>query len=436
MIDKNVNNLDLIRKEKCKKDRRRTQIFWVGLILAFTFYSGAAWGKSRVENREARKEEQTSFLKTFADPRGIFENTEKGKPEKVDFGLFWEAWKKMDNKFIGQKELDDSQARVYGAIRGMVGALDDPYSGFMDPKETKEFNLEMNGSFEGIGAELGMKDGFLTVVAPIEGTPAEKAGLRSGDKILKINDELTTDFTTDEAVQRIRGKRGTEVSLTVVRNGEGRTKEIKIIRDKIEIKSVIYEQLENRIAYLKIIKFADDTDNEFDKAVAQIIADGSKGILLDVRNNPGGYLGTAVEIAAEFVPRGEAIVWEEGRDGKKKSYEALGQSSLGKLPVVVLINEGSASASEIIAGALRDLRQSKLVGMKSFGKGSVQEVVPLSDGSDLRITIAKWLTPSGQSIHEVGLEPDIKVELTEEDIEAKKDVQKERALEELKTLIK
>lgn len=436
MIEKNIDSLKLIQKEKKKKDRFRAQIFWMGLILLVTFYSGAAWGKSRVEKITVGEGEQSSFLRTFSDPKRLFENVEEGQPEKVDFGLFWEAWKKVDGKFIGKKELDNSQARVYGAIRGMVSSLNDPYSGFMDPKETKEFNLEMNGSFDGIGAELGMKEGFLTIIAPIEGTPAEKAGLRAGDKILKINDELTADLTIDEAVQRIRGKRGTEVSLTVMRNGEGKTKEIKIVRDKIEIKSVIYEKLPNKIAYLKITKFADDTDNEFDKIVAQIIADGSKGILLDVRNNPGGYLGTAVDIAAEFVSRGEVVVWEEGRDGKRKAYEALGQSSLGNLPVVVLINEGSASASEIIAGALRDLRQSKLVGMKSFGKGSVQEVVPLSDGSDLRITIAKWLTPAGQSIHEVGLEPDIKVEVTEQDIEEKKDIQKERAIEELKGMLK
>ncbi len=431
--------MDYLENEKVRKiqkDKQRTQFFWAFLILVITFYLGAAWGKSQLGKGDQELGRTASFFKVLSDPREMFKNVDKDKPEKVDFGLFWEAWKKIDNKFIGQAELDNSQERVYGAIRGMVGALEDPYSGFMDPKETKDFNVEMNGSFEGIGAELGMKEGFLTVISPIDGMPAQKAGLRSGDKILKIDGELTTDLTIDEAVQKIRGKRGTEVVLTVVRNGDGKTIEIKIVRGKIEIKSVIYEKLPNNVAYLRITKFTDDTDNEFDKIVAQMIADGTRGIVLDVRNNPGGYLGTAVKIASEFVPEGEAVVWEEGKDGKRVPYKGVGQNSLGNIPVVVIINEGSASASEILAGALRDLRQAKLVGAKSFGKGSVQEVVPLSDGSDLRITIAKWLTPSGQSIHDVGLEPDIAVEITEADLEAKRDLQKERAVEELKTMLK
>lgn len=425
--DKEKENYNLNNK------KRKNFIGNLLLILALAalfFYVGASWEKNK-KVAENNSSDALSFIKTLSDPKDLFTNVDKDKPDKVDFGIFWEAWKKIDNRYVDEEELD-SQQRVFGAIKGMVGALDDPYSAFMNPEETKKFGSEMQGSFEGIGAELGMKEGVLTVISPIDGMPAEKAGLRAGDKIFKINGDLSSDITIDEAVEKIRGKKGTEVTLTIVRNGDDKTKDITIIRDKIELKSVIYEKKDGNIAYIRITKFSEDTSREFNKEAAKAVADSSKGIILDLRNNPGGYLNVSVEIASKFMPKGEVVVWEEKRDGEKSSFKTIGGDIFGEVPVVVLINEGSASASEILAGALRDNNQVKLIGNKSFGKGSVQQLEDLSDGSSLRITIAKWLTPSSKSIHEVGLEPDIKVEISEEDIENQNDSQLKKAEEELK----
>jgi carboxyl-terminal processing protease len=280
-----------------------------------------------------------------------------------------------------------------------------------------------------------MKDDVLTIIAPIEGMPAEAAGLRSGDRIIKIDGEVASDITIDEAVKKIRGPKGTEVVLSIFRNGEDMTRDITIIRDTIEVKSVEYEAKENGVGYVKIIKFSQDTDKEFNKIVTQAIADNTRGIVLDVRNNPGGFLDVAVEMISKFVPKGEVVVWEQGRDDKKVPYKAEGGDSLSSLPIVVLVNEGSASASEILAGALRDINKAELIGKKTFGKGSVQQLEDLHDGSSMRITIAKWLTPSGQSIHEVGLDPDIEVEITSEDFENDRDPQLDRAMEEIRKKI-
>ncbi len=416
-----------------KNSKKKT--FWVVLFIVIAFYVGVAWGKKANPIATIPSGEVSSFIKNLSNPKELFvSDPEKNKPDEVDFNLFWEAWKKVDQKYVDEGDLNP-QERVYGSIRGMIGALGDPYSGFMDPSETKDFNTDMEGSFEGIGAELGMKEGILTVIAPIEGMPAEKAGLRAGDKILKINEEVTADITIDEAVKKIRGEKGTNVTLTVMRNGDGKTQDITITRGKIEIKSVTYEQKEDGIAYVRIKKFSEDTSNEFNRVIAQMIADNTKGIVLDMRNNPGGFLSIAVEMASKFVPKGEPVVWEEGRDGQRSAYKALGGDSLSEIPVLVLINEGSASASEILAGALRDLKGHVIVGKKSFGKGSVQQLDNLEGGSSLRITIAKWLTPSGQSIHEVGLEPDIKVDISNEDYDNDRDPQLDRALEEIKNKI-
>lgn len=412
----------------------RRKYFWLIIIVVLAFYVGAAWGKRDRSIEPVPSKEVASFLKNLSDPKALFVDPEKDKPGEIDFNIFWEAWKKLDQNYVDEEKLDP-RSRVYGAIEGMVRALDDPYSGFMDPEETKDFDSDMKGSFEGIGAELGMKDGMLTVIAPIEGMPAESAGLRAGDRIIKINDEIASDVTIDEAVKRIRGPKGTEVTLTILRNGEDMTRNITIVRDKIEIKSVEYEAKEDGVAYVKIIKFAEDTDKEFNKIVTQIIADNTRGIVVDVRNNPGGFLDVAVDIISKFIPKGEVVVWEQGRDNKRISDKARGGDSLSGIPVVVLINEGSASASEILSGAFRDIRGAQLIGKKTFGKGSVQQLEDLNDGSSLRITIAKWLTPSGQSIHQVGLEPDIDVEITNEDFENERDPQFDRALEEIRKKI-
>ena len=322
--------------------------------------------------------------------------------EKADMSLFWETWDLVKEKYVNQ--IND-QDLVYGAIKGMVNALGDPYSAFMTPEENKQFEEDMQGSFEGIGAEIGIRDGVLTIIAPLEGMPAEKAGIKAGDKVIKVNDKSTAEMTLNEAVRLIRGPRGTTVSLTILRNGEAQ--EIKIVRNQIDIKSVKLEQKENNIIYIDINGFLQDTSQEFTIAAAQVLLLNPKGIILDLRNNPGGYLDQAIEVTGWFVDKGEVAVIEEFGNGEQIERKAFGNASLKKYPLVVLVNQGSASGSEILAGALRDLRSTKLIGEKTFGKGSVQELENLENKSSLRITIAKWLTPNGYSIHEKGLEPDL-----------------------------
>lgn len=425
------SSLSSIRKNDSKKN-------YIGIILLITFFflGGFLLG-SRSSKDDGSSSGISSLINPISNPKNIFSNADEGKPEKLDFSVFWEAWRQMDSKFVDVENLDP-QKRVYGAVRGMVAAVGDPYSAYMDPEETKDFDTHMGGSFEGIGAELGMKEGMLTVVAPLEGMPAEKAGLRSGDVIAKIYDESTLDMTVDDAVKRIRGKKGTEVKLTIAREETKETLEIVIIRGKIDLKSVKYEKKNDNIGYIRVSSFLVNTDDEFNKAVVTAINDDVEGLVIDVRNNPGGYLDVAVNMISTFVSGGEVVVWEKGRGDKQNPSKETPIRALRKgdklldLPIVMVMNEGSASASEIMAGALRDLRGTKLIGGKSFGKGSVQQVQGLGDKSSMKITIAKWLTPNKSSIHEVGLEPDIDVEMTIDDYEAKRDPQLDRALEELK----
>jgi carboxyl-terminal processing protease len=347
---------------------------------------------------------------------------------QVDFSLFWKVWKLLSEKYVDHKTLD-AQNLVYGAIKGMLKATGDPYSNFFDPKETKEFSQDISGSFEGIGAELGIKDDILTVIAPLDDSPSKKAGILAGDKIVKIDGKSTTDLSVDASVDMIRGKKGTIVKLTVLHKGSQDTSEIEITRDVIQVKSVKLEFKDNGIAYLRINQFGEKTDKEFDLAMNQIISRNSKGIVLDLRNDPGGYLDKAVSIASRFIPKGQVVVTEEDSFGKKENLYTAGGDKLGSIPLVVLINEGSASASEILAGALRDDRQIKLVGKKSFGKGSVQEFMDLPGKTSVKITVAKWLTPSGDYIMEKGITPDVDVDLTADDFKDNKDPQLDKAME-------
>lgn len=355
--------------------------------------------------------------------------------DTVDFALFWKVWDTLKEKYVNQDSLD-AQELVYGAIRGMLKATNDPYTTFFDPKETKEFAQDMGGSFEGIGAELGIKDDVLTVIAPLDGSPAQKAGLLAGDKIIKIGDKPTSDVTIDSAVDLIRGKKGTEVVLTIFHPGDQETKDITIIRDTIKINSIKLEFKDNDIAHLKINQFGEKTSDEFDLAMNQIILHGSKGIVLDLRNNPGGFLTSSVEIASRMISKGNIVVTEEDSAGKKDSLYTTGGDKLSAIPMVVLINEGSASASEILAGALRDNRQIKLIGKKSFGKGSVQELISLPNKASVKITVAKWMTPNGDYIMEKGISPDVEVELTLDDFKAEKDPQLDKAIETIQEMLK
>lgn len=372
------------------------------------------------------------FGKSSVKPEIIFgiQNPELGQTVGADFSIFWDAWAKLQEKFVNKDEMD-IQKMIYGAISGMVNSLGDPYTVFFPPTENKKFQDEIKGSFEGVGMEVGIKKNQLQVVSPLDGSPAQNAGLRAGDKILAINGTSTTDLSIDEAVNLIRGPKGTSVTLTVIRTGWDKSKEIKITRDVIQVPSLKLEMRdEDKIAYIKLSQFSAKAGNEFAQAAVSIVNSKAEKIILDLRNNPGGYLEVSQDIAGWFLSSGQTVTIEDFADKQEqKIYKAQGNSWLEKYPLVVLINQGSASAAEILAGALRDNKGIKLIGEKSFGKGSVQEIEDLSGRSALKITVAHWLTPNGQLISEIGLEPDIKVEITDKDYENEKDPQLDKALE-------
>jgi len=287
----------------------------------------------------------------------------------------------------------------------------------------------MSGSFDGIGAEVGIRKEVLTIISPLEGNPAQKAGLKPGDKILKIDDILTGDLNLDEAVSLIRGERGVEVTLLIFREEWKEAKEIKIIRDEIKIPIIKWEILDDNIAHIQFYHFTENSASEFRRTINEILLLQPNGIILDLRNNPGGYLETAVDIASWFLSKGEVVIIEDFGNGKRNEFISKGYKKLEDMPTIVLINEGSASASEILAGALRDIKEIKIVGQKSFGKGSIQQLEKLKGGSSVKITVAKWLTPSGLSISEEGIAPDEEVEITMEDIDEMRDPQLDKALE-------
>ena len=365
------------------------------------------------------------------------ENKETLKPQEINFGLFWDVWSRLQEKFVDKNKLDN-QKMVYGAIAGMVSALGDPHTVFLPPEENKRFQDDISGSFDGIGAEIGIRKGSLVVVSPLKDSPAERVGLKPGDKIFKIDDKVTNDLTLDEAVKLIRGKKGTEVVLTIFRDSFDKAKEFKIIRDAIKIPIVKFEKKENGIFLIQLFHFTETAPVEFRKALQAFFDSGSSKLILDMRNNPGGFLQVAVDISSWFMPAGEVVVKEQFATGEEIIYRSRGYRLLEKIPTVIIVNEGSASASEIVAGALRDIRGIKLVGAKNFGKGSIQQLEQLPEGASLKVTIAKWLTPNGVSINDNGLEPDIKVEVKPEDEDKLKeegrDIFIEKAIEVLKGL--
>ena len=358
-------------------------------------------------------------------------NKEVGKPNDVDFSLFWNVWHDVEGSYVDKAKIDE-KAMVYGAISGMVKAVGDPYTVFFDPKEAKKFKDDVSGSFEGIGAEIGIRKGALIIIAPLKDTPAEKAGIRAGDKILKIDETIATDLTVEEAVDLIRGKKGTAVALLIIRDGFESAKEIKITRGTIKIPIVKFEMKENNVAYVALYHFTANSSMELRMALRDALNAGAKKLVLDLRNNPGGYLDSAVDIASVFLPAGEVVVSEKFGNGTSDSYKSYGSGVLKDFPTVILINEGSASASEILAGALRDINKVQLIGQKTFGKGSVQELRDLDEGASLKVTIAKWFTPGGYSISDGGLKPDIEVDLTAEDFDKGRDPQLDKALEIIK----
>lgn len=413
----------------------------VSVVLALALLGGAFFGGYRYGLKKAPDIYKVSALS----------NKELSKPADVDFSAFWRAWNTIDEKYVPTRKSTTTlavtdQDKVWGAIQGLTNSLDDPYTVFFPPEEAKMFESEISGTFEGVGMEVGIKDHVLTVIAPLKNTPAERAGVQAGDKILKIDDTLTDGMSTDVAVRNIRGKGGTEVRLTLSRAGRNAPFEIKIIRETINV-PVISTEIRNAdgskspdktvglrddgVFVIKLYSFTSQSPGLFRDALREFVLSGSNKLLLDLRANPGGYLEAAVDMASWFLPAGKVVVKEGyAKDGDEKLYRSRGYNIFNKnLKMVILVNGGSASASEILSGALREYNIAKLVGAKTFGKGSVQELVPITPETSLKVTIARWLTPSGKSISEEGLTPDYAVELTQDDLAKGRDPQMDKAVQ-------
>ncbi len=379
------------------------------------------------------------------------EVTNKEPPPSVsrlDLAPFWTVLDKIEENYYDKKAID-SQKLLNGAITGMVESLDDPYTVYLPPKQNEDFKQGLAGKFEGIGAELGMRGKQIIVVAPLDGSPAERAGIKAGDAIVKVNGQLTFGWTLNQAIEKIRGPKGSDVSLAIVHKDAEKLSDVKIVRDTITVKSVVVwtkklkdisevdrKKLGNddaAVTYIRLSQFGDNTNQEW-VGIANSVAletrkdKNHKGIILDLRNNPGGYLSDAVFISSEFVPRGTIVIQEDGR-GNKNNLNVSRSGLLHDVPLVILINKGSASASEIVAGAMRDHKRAKLVGETSFGKGTIQQAENLGSGAGLHVTVAKWLTPNGIWVHQKGLTPD--VEVADDTKDQSHDSQLEKAIEEL-----
>ncbi|MFZ5857369.1 MAG: S41 family peptidase [Chloroflexota bacterium] len=349
------------------------------------------------------------------------------------FQPFWETWNLVHEQYVDQPV--DDLALMRGAIEGMLGALGDQHTSYMSPDVFKQANEALSGEYEGIGAYVDTTTEYLTVIAPIAGSPAEAAGLRGGDQIIAIDGEDMTGLNAELVRQKVLGPAGSVVTLTI-RRGEETPFDVKITRAKIIIKSAEGKMLENDIAYVKVTIFGENTTPELLATLKELMAQNPKGLILDLRNNDGGYLQTAVEVSSQFLPKDEVVLYEQYGTGEKDTYTSLGGGLATDVPMVVLINEGSASASEIVAGALQDLGRAKLIGVVSYGKGSVQIWNALSnDQGAVRVTIAKWLTPSGRTIHQLGLNPDVYVSMTEDDYNNDRDPQLDAAIQTLLAML-
>ncbi len=420
--------------QRSKFEKKILVSYFLVIAVLLIFISGFLLGQiSEVKYGQA-KQQGGEVLNAEAVPEFL--------QADVDFQEFWQVWQYVKDSYV-KSDVKDTQL-FYGALAGLVGALGDPYSMFFNPEISEKFEEELSGSFEGIGAEIGIKENQLTVIAPLPGTPAERSGLRSGDRILAIDDHNTTGIALDYAVSIIRGEKGSAVVLTILSNGDQEPHEVSIIRDKIEIDSVVFsrksstgsatvdednfELKDGDIAYIELRYFNENTLADWNKTIQEVLAANPKGIILDLRNNPGGFLNTAIEISGEWID-GKEVVFEQLRNGMKIDHRASRQARLSDFPTIVLVNKGSASGSEIVAGALQDYKEAAIIGETTFGKGSVQDLKKFQDGSSVKLTIAEWLTPLGRNINQEGIKPDVEVEMTRDDYDNDRDPQLDRALE-------
>ncbi len=396
------------------------------LFISASFLLGISFGQNHL-----------SFGLAQGNDLNIINNDVASSSEVIDMAPFWTVWKLLDKNYvptgIAATTTVTAQERVWGAIQGMTAAMGDPYTVFMPPTDAQDFETNISGNFEGVGMEIGIKDKTLTVISPLKGSPAEKAGIKAGDKIITIDGQPAVDLATDKAVKLIRGPKGTTVKVSVMREGGVKPLTFEITRAVIDIPTVD-TKITGDAFILSLYNFNAQSETQFDNALKDFVASKKTKLILDLRDNPGGYLDAAVDMASWFLPLGKAVVREDFGAGKPENvYRSKGYDIFNSnLKMVVLVDGGSASASEILAGALQEQGVAKLVGNKTYGKGSVQELLPVTPDTSLKVTIAKWLTPSGKSISENGLTPDYEVKISEADITAGKDPQMDKALELLK----
>ncbi|HDP36307.1 MAG TPA: PDZ domain-containing protein [Candidatus Atribacteria bacterium] len=395
------------------------------IIISISFYSGLTYGSQVLPEKGLNSFRQNSSI-----------------PEDIDLEPFWKVWNLIENRYVNGNFIDDqefisitNEEKVWGMIQGLLYSLNDPYTIFLPPEEKKQFEEDViSGSFGGVGIEIGIRDRQLTVISPLVGSPAHQAGIMAGDKIMAVNDESTYGWTSDQAVRKIRGEVGTIVKLTILRENEEERLVFDIKRDTINIPVMDTKFLEDDIYLISLYNFSAQSPSYFRQAAREFLKSGSNKMIIDLRGNAGGFLEASIDISSLFLPAGRTILREVKRDpGQEKIYHSYGYNVFGSdLKLVILINGGSASASEIMAGALAEHQIATLIGEQTFGKGSVQELVSITDDTSLKFTIARWLTPNGHSISKEGLKPHIEVEMTHEHWEKGQDPQLEAAIEYLK----
>ncbi|MDD5469491.1 MAG: S41 family peptidase [Candidatus Peribacteraceae bacterium] len=411
--------------------KRITHALTVTLLPLVTLLLGLQLGMRLEQNQLQQQFQDLEFLYKGGTGSG---QTIMNPAEEVNPAILWSIWRLLLAHYIHPEDLK-VEPMLYGAVAGLVQSIGDPYSMFMTPSENKEFHESLNGTLQGIGAELTFRDGMIVIVAPIKGSPAARAGLLPGDMILAVDGEEIQGQTLQQVVGRIRGPKGTRVRLTIQREGKWTPQEMSILRAEITIPSVEHELKETgsgAVGYIAINQFAEHTNKEVERVLKELKEKPLKGIILDVRFNGGGYLDRAVDLASMFLRQGK-VVSVARREGEPETHYVYGRPIDTDTPLVILINQGSASASEILAGALQDHKRATVIGEPSFGKGTVQEIFELPGGASLRVTVAKWLTPNGRDLSKEGVEPDIEIKRTAEDMEEERDPQLERAMEWLLT---